>query len=160
MTTDNAPTITAIAERLGVSRQTVYTWRAEGLPTGDVDAALAWQAQHKATEAPILQQLQAARLRKLTADSEGKELETAVTRGELVERDAVERWLSAFVSSTRQKIESWVPSLVTEIPGDVRIIVHDILSEQVRLLLLRLADMPAELWADETVAQPLLAENE
>lgn len=88
---------------------------------------------------------------KIEAEGRIKELEEKVRRGEYVRRDAVERWLLSFATEMRQTIESFTPTVVAEIPGDQRLLVNDILSEQVRLLLLKLASMDGELWSDETV---------
>ena len=145
-------TVTELAEIFEVSRQTIYNWRDAGCPIErGKDAIAVWVKENRPSESPTQERLLMARIRKLEAEADRTELENRVARGELVKRDAVERWLSQFCSATRAIIESWPDTVVTEIPGTHRAIVYEILSENCRLLLVTLADMPEELWADESV---------
>ena len=57
MTEPNPPTMVSLAEALGISRQGAYDWKGEGMPVTSIEAALAWQAKHKADDAPIHEQL-------------------------------------------------------------------------------------------------------
>lgn len=151
----SALTVTAIAEHLGVSRQTIYTWRKEGMPVGDDMAVLeSWVADNhppEDAEESLARQTAKAKLAKLNEEIREKSLANRMREGELVSREAVERWLSSHASESRQIIQIWPAEVVSEMPGEVRLQVSDILEEKVRLLLLRLASMDGELWADESV---------
>lgn len=148
-------TIAELAEKLNVSRQTLYTWEKLGCPIREGEGpALAWMAENKPEgSTPIHQQLLEAKLAKTRAEAVRVDLENRVSKGEVVNRVAVERFLTQFVNATRALIEDWPESIILEIPGEHRIVVFDLLQEQVRQLLNRLADMPAELFSDETIAK-------
>lgn len=154
-------TVQEKAAACDVTEKTLRNWWALGCPReADVEDTLAWRDARFGKKEPKAEGGEDLRERKLLAEAikieaEGriKELDARVKEGELVPRDAVERFLSAFVTETRQTILSWAPATIAEIPGDSRLVVNDILTEQVRLLLLRLSEMDAELWADETVKE-------
>jgi hypothetical protein len=146
----------------GVTEKTLRNWWALGCPKdADVEETLAWRdAKYGKREKPSgVASDDDWRERKVRAEtikieSEGrlKELEEGVRRGELVNRDAVARWLSSAVTEIRQQLESLPAVIVSEVPGDSRLVVNDVATEQVRLLLLRLSQLPEELWADEGVS--------
>lgn len=144
--------ITQLASEVGVSRTSLYSWEKLGCPIRDgKEAVLAWMAENRPDELNIHEQIARAKLVKLQAEGERIELENGVACGRLVDRDAVERWLCSFVATTRGIIEGWPEQIIGEMPGDVRVVVNDIAREQSRLLLVRLSEMPQELWGDEAV---------
>jgi hypothetical protein len=156
------PLVKELAKAAGVGSRTVENDEDDnGAPFQSVEEYLGWRAVNRASRSSVGGQEGAdLRERKLLAEAikiehEGriKEIEARVKSGEFVRRDAVERWLSSFATEIRQTIESFTPTVVAEIPGDMRLVVNDILSEQVRLVLLKLASMDGELWADETVRE-------
>jgi len=158
VTAEAKSTIDEVAKLVGRSRQTLHQYQRDGVDVHDVDAVRAHMAKLRPPPGrpsgdsdDLREQKLQAEIAKLNEEVRAKELDNRVREGELVPRDAVERWLLSFVSATRQEIESWAPSTIAEIPGDSRLVVNDILNEQVRLLLLRLSEMPGELWADEGV---------
>ena len=146
-------TIGELAGKVGVSRQTLYSWEKTGCPIREGEAAVReWMRVNKPAEsANIHQRLLESKLAKTAAEAERVELENAVTKGRYVERDAVERFLTQFVASVRAQVESWPELVILEIPGEYRVSVYGILTEQVRMLLTQLADMPGDCWADEAV---------
>lgn len=143
----------------GVTEKTLRNWWALGCPKeADVEDTLAWRDARFGKKEAKAESGEDLRERKLLAEAikieaEGriKELDARVKEGELVPRDAVERWLMSFATELRQTIQSWPAIVVSEVPGDVRLVVDDVLTEQVRLLLTRLSGMSDELWGDETV---------
>lgn len=146
----------------GVTEKTLRNWWALGCPReASVDDTLAWREQRFGKrEKPAAEGGDDLRERKLLAEAikieaEGriKELEARVKEGELVSRDAVGRWLSTFATEVRQALESLPAAIVSEVPGDARLVVDEVATEQVRLVLLRLAAMDGELWSDETVRE-------
>lgn len=127
------------------------------MPVSDDLAVLeSWVAKRKPPENDddgLSTQLMKAKIAKTQEEAAAKSLDNRMREGELVNKDAIDRWLSSFVTEVRQTIESFTANVVAEIPGDQRLIVNDIVAEQVRLLLLKLAAMREELWADETVRE-------
>lgn len=143
----------------GVTEKTLRNWWALGCPkAASVEETLAWRDERFGKrEAPESSDVRERKLLaetiKIEAEGRLKEFEEMTRRGEYVRRDAVERWLLSAVTEMRQTIESFTALVVAEIPGEHRLIVHDILAEQVRLLLLKLAAMREEMWADETIKE-------
>jgi len=145
----------------GVTEKTLRNWWALGCPKeADVDDTLAWRDARFGKKEAKAESTDDSRERKLLAEcikieAEGriKELEARVREGELVSRDAVSRWLSSFATEIRQALESLPAAIVSEVPGDARLAVDDVATEQVRLLLLKLSSMSDEMWADETVKE-------
>lgn len=153
------PLVKELAKAANVGSRTVENDEDDnGAPFQTVEEYLAWRAVNRAARKAPAEGGEDLRERKLLAEAikieaEGriKELDARVKEGELVPRDAVERWLMSFATELRQTIQSWPAIVVSEVPGDVRLVVDDVLTEQVRLLLTRLSGMSDELWGDETV---------
>lgn len=146
----------------GVTEKTLRNWWALGCPKdASVEETLAWRdakygkREKLATDdgEDLNDQKKRAEIAKLNEEVRAKSLDNLVREGELVNKDAVGRWLSSFATEVRQSLESLPAAVVSEVPGDVRLVVNDVVSEQVRLLLIRLSQMPEELWADETVKE-------
>lgn len=155
-------TVAEKAAACAVTEKTLRNWWALGCPKdASVEDTLAWREQRFGKrEKPAAEGGDDLRERKLLAEAikieaEGriKEMEARVREGELVNRDAVGRWLSAFVTEVRQQLESLTALVVAEVPGDVRLVVNDVVAEQVRLLLIRLSQLPEELWADDSIQE-------
>jgi phage terminase Nu1 subunit (DNA packaging protein) len=160
VTAEARNTIDEVAKLVGRSRQTLHQYQRDGVDVHDVDAVRAHMAKLRPPPGrpsgdsdDLREQKLTAEIARLNEQVRAKELENRVREGELVPRDAVQRWLQSFVTEVRQTIESFTPTVVAEIPGDQRLVVNDVLSEQVRLLLLKLAAMPEELWGDESVKE-------
>lgn len=152
------PTIEDVAAAVGRSRQMLHRYaKAYGVDIHSVEAVQAHIAQHggRTGSAGVSDELKEAKalaeIDKLEQDAKAKELDNRVREGELVNRDAVGRWLSSAVTEIRQQLESLPATIVSEVPGDSRLVVNDVATEQVRLLLMRLSQLPEELWADEGV---------
>jgi phage terminase Nu1 subunit (DNA packaging protein) len=145
----------------GVTEKTLRNWWALGCPKdADVEETLAWRdAKYGKREKvaaddgeDLNDQKKRAEIAKLNEEVRAKSLDNRVREGELVNRDAVARWLSSAVTEIRQQLESLPAVIVSEVPGDSRLVVNDVATEQVRLLLLRLSQLPEEIWADEGVS--------
>ena len=160
VTAEAKTTIDEVAKLVGRSRQTLHQYQRDGVDVHDVNAVRAHMAKLRpppgrpsAESDDLREQKLQAEIAKLNEEVRAKELDNRVREGELVPRDAVERWLMSFATEFRQTIQSWPAIVVSEVPGDVRLVVDDVLTEQVRLLLTRLSGMRDELWGDETVRE-------
>lgn len=160
VTAEAKTTIDEVAKLVGRSRQTLHQYQRDGVDVHDVNAVRAHMAKLRpppgrpsAESDDLREQKLQAEIAKLNEEVRAKELDNRVREGELVPRDAVERWLMSFATELRQTIQSWPAIVVSEVPGDVRLVVDDVLTEQVRLLLTRLSGMRDELWGDETVRE-------
>lgn len=156
------PTIAAVAKLVGRSVETLHKYqRNDKIDIHDVDAVRA----HIATLQPpprrgasmeeggedLREQKLRAEVAKLNEEVRAKSIDNEVREGSLVSRRAVESWLMNFANATRAKLESFPGLVIPELPDDVRVVCHEIIDEQVRMLLTSLSEMPSEMWGDETI---------
>jgi hypothetical protein len=162
VTAGPAHTIEEVAKIVGRSRETLHKYQRDGVDVHDVDAVRAHMAKLRppvgrgsagGDSGDLREQKLRAEVAKLNEEVRAKELDNRVREGELVNREAVDRFLSAFVSAERAEMEGWVAEIIVELPVEVRESVSDQLNEKVRMKLLRLSEMPAELWLDEGVQE-------
>jgi len=155
------PLVRDLAKAAGVGPRTVENDETKnGAPFRTSNEYLAWRAVNRASRVrtrksgtDLRDQKLQVEIAKLHQEVRAKEIDNRVRNGELVSRDAVERWLSSFATEIRQSLESLPALIVSEVPGDVRLEVNDVASEQVRLLLVKLSQMRDELWSDETLKE-------
>jgi hypothetical protein len=155
------PLVKELAKAANVGSRTVENDEDDnGAPFRTVEEYLAWRSKNRATRKPATEGGEDLRERKLLAEAikieaEGriKELDAKVREGELINRTAVDRFLAAWVSAERAEMETWADSFATEMPGEMRQVIHDLVAHKVRQKLVRLAEMPADLWAEEGLSE-------
>jgi len=82
-------TQTALAAQLGISRQTLSTWKRGGMDTSDGNLpALLERAATADNKTGTSSEIQAARLRKLTAEADKMEFALAVEHGNYVTKES------------------------------------------------------------------------
>jgi hypothetical protein len=137
------PNQTELAKLLGVARQSISSWKREGVDLADIEALKARAAASK-TRVADSEDMQAAKLRKVSAEADRQQIAAKREAGELVpaanifaEGEAAGR---AFQTALN-RLEGDLPGrLAGRTAGEIKGILHTLLRE----LLQELADRPAE----------------
>lgn len=107
------PNISELSRQLGVSRESLRKWKLEGVDLTDSKQVAARMARMNG--GPASGDMAAARLRKLTAEAELRELELAQIRGTLVSLSEVEGTF-AYVGAT---VKAALMRLVADLPQEL-----------------------------------------
>lgn len=108
----------------GVPVSTCEYWRKQGLPgepgSWDVGKITRWRLAKLDNGADLSADLKRADIRLKTAQSEQRELEMAVQRGEFLVKTDVELWAATALIEAREQIMSLPEVLCTSMPPDQR----------------------------------------
>jgi phage terminase Nu1 subunit (DNA packaging protein) len=145
---DRELTVTAIAKHFDVSRQTIYTWRKEGMPVSDDLPVLeSWVAQHKPGDADDddlqIQRLK-AEIHKLKQDGRGKELKNDVLEGKLVPLDSVLTQVSELTLRVKHRLEAIPDEAASEFPPEIRAIAVELMRDKIFLVLTEMSQWQLE----------------
>jgi hypothetical protein len=155
---DLEPSVIALAESLGVSRQAVYDWIAQGCPRSWRDAVIQWREQNKRGASSAASDLnraeKLARIRRTLAEAEAKELANREARGELVPRADVVLAAAEAFSTVRARIELITDAVLAEVPTDLRPQVQPAVANQIYLSLKELSE--TQILRGATFAQVVL----
>jgi phage terminase Nu1 subunit (DNA packaging protein) len=89
-----------------------------------------------------------ARIRKLNAEAEARELKNAQLRGELYEAAEVERQVAELTSRIRLRLESIPGELQTEWPAELQAVVTQRMSDKLHLILTEMSHWRLEVPAN------------
>ena len=137
------PNQTQLAERLGVTRQTLSAWhRNEGLDLSDLEAVEARAARARDRK-ETSEDLASAKLRKLKAEADRQETLAAREKGELVLAAGIEAEGQAVGLAVRQALEKLAIELPPLLAGRDAAEVSKLLRREIRAALVILSDRPA-----------------
>ena len=169
----------AIAKRLGITAATLAYYRKRGCRAKSVAGVAAWREANVAKNGPptlrdrakgvrpktegdaglSIEELR-AKIRKLTAEAEERELKNAQRRGELYEADDVERDVAELTGMIRTRLESIPDELTQELPPEIRQTATQLWKDRINLILTAMAHWRLSSWDENESALAVPAEKE
>ena len=132
-------TATAVARFFGVTTAAVSKWASEAEPmpgrkgSYDLAAIARWKLRRTGKGGEENQDpLRAVDIRLKTAQAEAKELENALTRGNLVPVDKVDTWASIIMIELRESLMALPEVLATSSPPSLRDVVREESEDHIR----------------------------
>jgi hypothetical protein len=126
------PSIAAISKATGISRQSISAWVRDGLDLSDPEAVADRVAMAKG-RASTREDISAARLRKLQAEANHRELLVAKERGQLVPVDVVEEAVTRICSAVKgsiMRLEADLPQMLEGLsPPRMQLIIRQKIDE-------------------------------
>lgn len=136
-------TVVAVAAHFDVSRQTIYTWRDEGMPLDTHDLALmeGWVSRNHPPESAedVKKKIQLARLDKTKAEAEALQIDNRVKYGELLSRSQVVQEWAELLSVAKPLLESMIDEFGKSAPESLRVSARELARHHVHLFLRKLA---------------------
>lgn len=146
------PTVSLLADKLGITTRRVSQLKSEGMPTDSIHAAQAWrdkQAGKQDRKSDSAEELRQRRIALLKAQERKVRLETDEREGKLVSIDETEA--SIYQCTVAAKMALW--SLIGTLPGQLagldEVGIHRILDAEFRRVLDMLADGHPLFWKSE-----------
>ncbi len=139
--------IVQLSKDTGLSRPTLYKWKAEGCPLEQgAEAILAWRDQNhpEPEKSQHYDRLLLARARKEEARALAEEQDNLRRTGKTMLVETAERYLASLANVVRTRIESWPEKAIEEVPIEQRPAVLESLNNQVYLLLTELSQCQLE----------------
>src|SRR5262245_35605022 len=140
-------TKTALAAEVGVARQTLHDWEAEGCPMDSADAIREWRANHKLPRRGVALEpgetlqgrLLEAQIWKHSEDARNRKMKNDQLAGQLYDAQEVERNVAELTSVIRARLESIPDELGTEFPAELRLQLRQRLEDHIRLILTQMS---------------------
>lgn len=145
-----ARTLSEVAAFFGLATQTVKQWRTESPPMPGQEGAwplpeiVRWR-HSKVVQTDVMQAQRSEQLEATKLKNEQLRAEIAARRGELIERDEVERDISIALSHVRNRLDNLPHNVSQVVPGDCKAQVIATVGEVVRLALKELSESLSEL---------------
>ena len=151
-TPQSPPSQESLATALRVSRRRVRQLIADGMPSHNLEAALAWRKAE--TTSDSADELRRARIALVKSQREKIEIENARLRGELAAVSEVCQSIFVAVSVTRQEFLRLPHELPGKLAGLDEAQICRVLRNQIHSVLERLSDSTAEMFEKHEPASP------